>query len=205
MLSEVYGYVRVSSKDQNDTRQLIALEEYSVPRENVYIDTQSGKDFDRPAYQRLLRKLEQGDLLVIKSIDRLGRDYDELLYQWRIITKKIQADVFVLDMPLLDTRKQGDDLTGAFIADLVLQILSYVAQAEREAIKQRQKEGIAAAKANGIRFGRKPLPLPDNFEEVCEEYSAGQLTVRSAAKKLSMSASTFHRKYTEFKSKSKMV
>lgn len=200
-MSKVYGYVRVSSKDQNDARQVIALEAYSVPRENVYIDIQSGRDFNRPAYQKLLQKLEQGDLLVIKSIDRLGRDYDELLNQWRIITKKIQADVFVLDMPLLDTRKKGDDLTGAFIADLVLQILSYVAHAEREAIKQRQKEGIAAAKAKGIRFGRRPIALPDNFEEVCAEYAAGKLTVSSAAKELCMSASTFHRKYTKFKVK----
>lgn len=157
MTGKIFGYVRVSSRDQNETRQIIALESYGVPARNIFIDKQSGKDFERPKYKQVLKKLKPGDLLVIKSIDRLGRNYDEILEQWRIITKEIRADVVVLDMPLLDTRKQPSDLTGTFIADLVLQILSYVAQTEREAIRQRQAEGIAAAKARGVHFGRQPI------------------------------------------------
>jgi len=195
MTNKTYGYVRVSSKDQNEARQIIALESYGVPAKNIFIDKQSGKDFERPKYKRVLKKLKPGDLLVIKSIDRLGRNYDEILEQWRIITKEIRADIVVLDMPLLDTRKQPSDLTGTFIADLVLQILSYVAQTEREAIRQRQAEGIAAAKARGVRFGRRKTQLPENFEAVCREYAAGLLTVREAAQKLSMSTTTFYRYY----------
>lgn len=201
MNTKTYGYVRVSTKDQNEARQMIALEGYGVASDCIFVDKQSGKDFDRPAYMKLMKKLKCGDLLIIKSIDRLGRNYDEILEQWRIITKKICADIFVLDMPLLDTRTQNRDLTGTFIADLVLQILSYVAQTERESIKQRQAEGIAAAKARGIHFGRKPLELPENFEKICAEYKSGMLTVRAAAEILSMSTSSFYRKYKEIKGK----
>lgn len=196
MANRIYGYIRISSKDQNAARQMIALEGYGIPSSYIFIDKQSGKDFDRPAYQKLIKKLKSGDTLVVKSIDRLGRNYDEILKQWRIITKEISADIVVLDMPLLNTRKRERDLTGTFIADLVLQILSYVAQTEREAIKQRQAEGIAAAKANGVRFGRSPVKLPDCFESVCAEYSAGNLTMRAAAARLSISPSTFCRRYS---------
>ena len=195
MTGKIFGYVRVSSRDQNETRQIIALESYGVPARNIFIDKQSGKDFERPKYKQVLKKLKPGDLLVIKSIDRLGRNYDEILEQWRIITKEIRADVVVLDMPLLDTRKQPSDLTGTLIADLVLQILSYVAQTEREAIRQRQAEGIAAAKARGVHFGRQPIQLPDNFEAVCRERATGALTIRDAARKLSMSTTTFYKYY----------
>ena len=193
MSNKTYGYVRVSSKDQNEARQMIALEEFGVSPDCIFTDKQSGKDFERPAYKRLIKKLKPGDLLVIKSIDRLGRNYDEILEQWRVITKEIKADIVVLDMPLLDTRTQGRDLTGTFIADLVLQILSYVAQTERESIKQRQAEGIAAAKANGVRFGRKAVELPPEFDEVCSAYQSGRLPLRIAADALGMSKSTFHR------------
>lgn len=195
MTNNTYGYIRVSSKDQNEARQLIALKNNGVPEKNIFIDKQSGKDFERPNYKRMIKKLKPGDLLEIKSIDRLGRNYDEILEQWRIITKEIRADIVVLDMPLLDTRKHSSDLTGTFIADLVLQILSYVAQTEREAIRQRQAEGIAAAKARGVHFGRQPIQLPDSFEAVCREHAAGTLTVRAAAEKLSMSTTTFYKYY----------
>lgn len=195
MTNNTYGYIRVSSKDQNEARQLIALKNNGVPEKNIFIDKQSGKDFERPNYKRMIKKLKPGDLLEIKSIDRLGRNYDEILVQWRIITKEIRADIVVLDMPLLDTRKHPSDLTGTFIADLVLQILSYVAQTEREAIRQRQAEGIAAAKARGVRFGRQMIQLPDNFEAVCHEHAEGVLTIREAARKLSMAPTTFYKYY----------
>lgn len=200
-----YGYIRVSSKDQNEARQIIALKEYGAPPDNILIDKQSGKNFERPAYKQLIERLKTGDLLVVKSIDRLGRNYDEILEQWRIITKEIRADIVVLDMPLLDTRKQSSDLTGTFIADLVLQILSYVAQTEREFIKQRQAEGIAAAKAKGIHFGRTAKDLPERFADVCCEYTAGGLTIRAAANKLSMSTTTFYRKYKHFMNEKKII
>lgn len=195
--TKVYGYIRVSSRDQNEARQVVALKEFGIPDNQIYIDKQSGKDFERPKYKKMVRKLKVGDLLVVKSIDRLGRNYEEILTQWSLITKTIKADILVLDMPLLDTRKKNNDLTGTFIADLVLQILSYVAQTERDAIKIRQAEGIAVAKKNGIRFGRKPLELPKNFTEVCDEYKKGILTVRQAAQKLSMSTTSFYRKYAD--------
>lgn len=156
----VFGYVRVSARDQNEDRQLLALREIPVPEENIFLDKQSGKDFNRPGYLRLMKRLRPGDLLVVKSIDRLGRDYDEIMEQWRVITKEKGTDILVLDMPLLDTRKKGRDLTGTFIADMVLQILSYVAQTEREAIRKRQAEGIAAARVKGVRFGRPRKPVP---------------------------------------------
>ena len=165
IIAEIYGYVRVSTRDQNEERQLIALLELQVPKKNIFIDKQSGKDFERPQYKKLLRKMKKGDLLYIKSIDRLGRNYNEIQEQWRILTKDKGVDIVVLDMPLLDTRR-GKDLMGTFLSDIVLQVLSFVAENERMNIRQRQAEGIAAAKAKGVRFGRVPKPLPENFHAV---------------------------------------
>lgn len=192
MENKTYGYIRVSSRDQNEERQRIAMLEFGVPDENLYLDKQSGKDFDRPGYKHILKKLKPGDTLIIKSIDRLGRNYYEILEQWRIITKEKKAAIVVLDMPLLDTR-QGRDLTGTLIADIVLQLLSYVAQTEREFIRQRQSEGIAAAKANGVHFGRRPRERPAGFDEVCAEWQSGKLTARAAARSLCISHQTFLR------------
>ena len=183
MSSEIYGYIRVSSRDQNEDRQRVAMREAGVSEGSVFMDKQSGKDFDRPQYRKLVRKLKPDDTLVVKSIDRLGRNYEEILEQWRVITKEKRAAIVVLDMPLLDTR-QGRDLTGTLIADVVLQLLSYVAQTEREFIRQRQAEGIAAAKARGVRFGRRPLERPAEFERICAEWAAGGLSARAAAQKL---------------------
>ena len=190
MNEKTYGYVRVSSKEQNTDRQLIAMEDFGVPSASVIVDRRSGKDFDRPGYRRLLRKLKPGDTLVIKSIDRLGRNYDEILEQWRLLTKTKQVAIVVLDMPLLDTRR-GKDLTGTLIADIVLQLLSYVAQTEREFIRQRQAEGIAAAKARGVHFGRTAAPLPEGFTEICERWKDGGLSARKAGQLLGVSHSTF--------------
>ena len=187
-----YGYIRVSTKEQNGDRQVDALKAYEIPQKNVFMDKQSGKDFERPAYQQLIRKLKKGDVLIIKSIDRLGRNYDEIIEQWRVITKQVDADIVVIDMPLLDTRV-GKDLTGKFVADLVLQILSYVAQTEREAIRQRQAEGIAAAKARGVKFGRPRIPLPSDFHVVSELYRRQMITSRESARMLSVSQDTFLR------------
>ena len=192
MDSIYYGYIRVSTRDQNEDRQRVAMREAGVENCRIYKDHQSGKDFARPGYQRLLKKLKPGDTLIIKSIDRLGRNYDEILEQWRIITKEKRVAVVVLDIPLLDTR-QGKDLTGTLIADIVLQLLSYMAQLEREFILQRQAEGIAAAKDRGVRFGRRPLERPVNFESVVQEWKSGQLSSRSAALKLNISHTTFLR------------
>lgn len=188
-----YGYIRVSSKDQNEDRQLIALKEYDIPKRNLYMDKQSGKDFDRPAYKRMLRKLKEGDELYIKSIDRLGRNYNEIIEQWRIITKVKKTYIVVLDMPLLSTKREDADLTGMFIADLVLQILSYVAQTERENIRQRQQEGIAAAKLKGVRFGRPCLQIPESFPMINKMYKKGIMSSRLAAKQLNVSQNTFLR------------
>ena len=185
-----YWYVRVSTREQNEQRQMIAMKEYGVEEARIYTDKQSGKDFARKNYKRLLRRLKSGDTLVIKSIDRLGRNYEEILEQWRCITKEKQAAIVVLDMPLLDTR-QTRDLTGTLIADLVLQLLSYVAQTERESIRQRQAEGIAAAKARGVRFGRAPKPLPENFRTVCRRWESGEITGTTAARECGMPLSTF--------------
>ena len=185
-----YGYARVSTKEQNEQRQIIALEEFGLNLRQIFIDKQSGKDFERANYQRLTRRLKEGDTLVVKSIDRLGRNYNEILEQWRIITKEKRAAIVVLDMPLLDTRKNRD-LTGTLIADLVLQLLSYVAQTERESIRQRQAEGIAAAKARGVRFGRAPKPLPENFRTVCRRWESGEITGTTAARECGMPLSTF--------------
>lgn len=191
-----YGYIRVSAKDQNEARQLAALSGLDIPAGNIYLDKQSGKNFDRPAYQRLLRRLRSGDALYILSIDRLGRDYDEILEQWRIITKKKSTDIVVLDFPLLDTRArmEGQDLTGRFMADLVLQILAYVAQKERENIRQRQAEGIAAAKAKGKKFGRPARPMPENFHEIHQAWREGKLVLQDAADACGMPQSTFYDK-----------
>ena len=190
MSNVTYGYIRVSSKDQNEDRQRIAMHEAGIPDEHIFMDKQSGKDFERPGYKRVLRKLKPDDTLIIKSIDRLGRNYEEILEQWRVITKDKRAAIVVLDMPLLDTR-QGRDLTGTLIADIVLQLLSYVAQTEREFIRQRQAEGIAAARANGVRFGRRPLERPAEFEYLCAEWVDGHLSSREAAKRLNVSQQTF--------------
>ena len=187
-----YGYVRVSSRDQNEERQMIAMQDFGVEKKQIYLDKQSGKDFERPQYQKLLRKLKSGDTLVIKSIDRLGRNYDEILVQWRTITKQKKAAIVVLDMPLLDTR-QNRDLTGTLIADIVLQLLSYVAQTEREFIKQRQKEGIAAAKARGVKFGRSPLEKPAEFDQLQSLWLQGEVSAREAGRQLNVTHKTFLR------------
>ena len=188
-----YGYVRVSSKEQNIARQMEAMEALGIERKKIFVDMQSGKNFNRPAYKKLLRKVKPGDVIVIKSIDRLGRNYDEILEQWRVITKLKQVDIYVLDFPLLDTRKKDNDLTGTFIADLVLQILSYVAQTEREFIHQRQAEGIALAQKRGVKFGRKRLDLPESVYSAKAKYEAGLLPYRQAAELCGMTASSFYR------------
>lgn len=185
-----YGYVRVSSRDQNEDRQIIAMAEFGIVADHIILDKQSGKDFDRPGYQRLVRKLKAGDTIVIKSIDRLGRNYDEILEQWRYITRKRKAAIVVLDMPLLDTRK-GKDLTGNLIADIVLQLLSYVAQTEREFNHQRQAEGIAAAKAKGVRLGRPPKEKPEEYGKVKRAWQSHKISARQAAKQLGVAHKTF--------------
>ena len=185
-----YGYIRVSTREQNEDRQVIALREMAVPEGNIFMDKQSGKGFNRPQYKRLLRKLKKDDLLYIKSIDRLGRNYEEILEQWRILTKSKGVDIVVLDMPLLDTRR-GKDLMGTFLSDIVLQVLSFVAENERTNIRARQAEGIAAAKARGIRFGRPPRPLPENFHENYQRWKAGEMTGTAAAQACEMPLSTF--------------
>ena len=187
-----YGYVRVSTKEQNEDRQIIAMGEFGVKSECIVLDKQSGKDFDRPGYRRLVRKLKAGDTLVIKSIDRLGRNYDEILNQWRLLTKEKQVAIVVLDMPLLDTR-QGRDLTGVLIADIVLQLLSYVAQTEREFNRQRQAEGIAAAKARGVHFGRNFKDRGENYGSVMAAWKRGELSDRAAARELGVAHGTFQR------------
>lgn len=185
-----YGYARVSTKEQNEQRQIIALTQFGLSEKSIYVDKQSGKDFERTQYRRLVRKLKDGDTLVVKSIDRLGRNYEEILEQWRIITKEKRAAIVVLDMPLLDTR-QNRDLTGTLIADIVLQLLSYVAQTEREFIRQRQAEGIAAAKARGVRFGRQPMQRPENFPLVQQLWERGEISARQAAEQLKITHRTF--------------
>lgn len=182
--------MRVSTKDQNEDRQLIAMEGLSIPEKNIYIDKQSGKDFERPQYKKLVRRLKKDDLLYIKSIDRLGRNYEEIQNQWRILTKEKGVDIVVLDMPLLDTRR-GKDLVGTFLSDIVLQVLSFVAENERTNIRQRQAEGIAVAKAKGVRFGRPPAPLPPNFHEVYQRWRTGRITGTAAARECGMPLSTF--------------
>ncbi len=190
-MGNIYGYVRVSSHDQNEERQLIALDEMQVPRENIYIDKQSGKDFNRPQYKRMLKKIKPDDLVYVKSIDRLGRNYSDILEQWKVITKDKKVDLYVIDMPILDTRREKN-LLGTFISDLVLTLLSYVAENERVNIRQRQAEGIAAAKARGVHFGRTPNPLPDNFYEVCQRWKMKKVTIKQAAEECGMPVSTFY-------------
>ena len=194
---KVYGYVRVSSVDQNEERQMIALAEQNVPMENIFMDKQSGKDFNRPHYKELVERLETGDLLYIISIDRLGRNYEEIQRQWRILTKEMGVDICVLDMQLLDTRK-GKDLMGTFIADLVLQILSFVAQSERENIKKRQAQGIAAAKARGVNCGRPDIPVPNNFAEIVSLWDKKQISTKAVLKTCNISKSTFYRRRREY-------
>lgn len=189
-MSSIYGYVRVSTKDQNEGRQMIAMEEMGVPKENIYMDKLSGKDFNRPEYKKLIRRIKENDTIFIKSIDRLGRNYEEIIEQWRIITKEKRADIVVIDMPLLDTRR-GKDLMGTFLADIVLALLSYVAENERKNIKQRQREGIDAAKARGVKFGRPAEELPTNFREVYQRWATRDISLTTAAKLLNMPVSTF--------------
>ena len=192
-----YGYARVSTKEQNAERQLIALTAFGVAADAIFVDKQSGKDFERTQYRKLIRKLKDGDTLVVKSIDRLGRNYDEILEQWRYLIKERRIDIVVLDMPLLDTRR-GKDLMGTFLSDIVLQVLSFVAENERAAIHQRQAEGIAAAKARGVRFGRPPRPLPENFPAVHRAWRSKKLTLKQAATACEMPVGTFYSKAVQW-------
>ena len=188
-----YGYIRVSSKDQNEDRQLLVLRELDIPERNIFIEKQSGKDFERPQYRKMVRRFKRDDLLCVKSIDRLGRNYGEILEQWRFLTKEKGIDIMVLDMPLLDTRR-GKDLMGVFLSDVVLQILSFVAENERDNIRRRQAEGIAAARLRGVRFGRPPLPLPDNFHEMHRAWRGKKISRRQAAQACDMPQGTFSAK-----------
>lgn len=197
-MKRIYGYARVSSAEQNEDRQMLALREQAVPVGHIYLDRQSGKDFLRPSYQQLVRRLRAGDLLYVLSIDRLGRNYQEIQDQWRILTKEIGADIRVIDMPLLDTRN-GKDLMGTFIADLVLQILSFVAQNERESIRRRQEEGIAAAKVRGVRFGRPPLAAPEDFPDIVADWEAKRLSFPEALGRSGLTEATFYRRLREYR------
>ncbi|MDR2523543.1 MAG: recombinase family protein [Synergistaceae bacterium] len=193
MNNNVFGYIRVSTQEQNTERQLIALKPFAIPKSNLYIDTQSGKDFKRPAYRKLIQRLTPGDLLIVKSIDRLGRDYQEIIEQWRLITREKNTDIKVIDMPLLDTA-YCKDLLGTFISDLVLQILSFVAQMERDCLRQRQTEGIAAAKARGVAFGKSPLSLPENFPDLFLKWRKGELSAEETAALCGFSRRTLYNK-----------
>lgn len=192
-MGTMYGYARVSTKEQREDRQLRAFSGMKLQQENIYVDKQSGKDFERPMYKRMVRKMKDDDLLYIKSIDRLGRNYGEILEQWRYLTKDKKVDIVVLDMPLLDTRR-GRDLMGTFLSDIVLQVLSFVAENERKNIRERQKEGIEAARRRGVRFGRPAKPVPENFEQACGKWEAGEITGREAAMECNMPFSSFYRK-----------
>lgn len=200
-----YAYLRVSSKDQNEARQIDAVKEFGIKDENIYLDKISGKDFNRPAYKKLIHRLKEGDAIIIKSIDRLGRNYAEIIEQWNIITKKKKADIVVLDMPLLDTRAKQHDLTGILISDIVLQLLSYVAETERKAIRQRQAEGIAAAKARGVRLGHEPMKIPEEFEKYRKKYVNGEITLRKAGEILKVSHSTFYKWCREVETKTEIA
>ena len=196
-MANVYAYIRVSSREQNEDRQMIALKELVISEKNIFVDRQSGKDFERPSYKRMVRRMKRDDLLYIKSIDRLGRNYEEILEQWRILTKEKGIDIVVLDMPLLDTRR-GKDLMGTFLSDIVLQVLSFVAENERTNIRQRQAEGIAAAKAKGVKFGRPAFPYPDNFREIHRDWRKKKITLRQAAEACAMPVGTFYAKARKF-------
>lgn len=193
-----YGYVRVSSREQNEDRQLDALREMEIAKRNIFIDKQSGKDFERPQYKRLVRKVKREDLIYIKSIDRLGRNYSEIQEQWRFLTKEKGADIVVLDMPLLDTRR-GKDLMGTFLSDIVLQVLSFAAENERTNIRQRQAEGIAAAKARGVRFGRPQINMPEYFGKTVRSWERKEITVEEAVRRCGVSESTFYRRLREYR------
>ncbi|MBD5169559.1 MAG: recombinase family protein [Oscillibacter sp.] len=203
MPANIYGYVRVSTREQNEDRQLIAMNELAIPEKNIFMDKQSGKNFDRPKYKKMVKNFKPDDLLYIKSIDRLGRNYEEILEQWRFLTKEKRIDIVVLDMPLLDTRR-GKDLMGTFLSDIVLQVLSFVAENERANIRQRQTEGIAAAKARGVKFGRPPVPLPDNFYHVHRDWRDKKLTLNQAADACAMPVSTFYYKAIRFENAGKI-
>ncbi len=192
-MGTMYGYARVSTREQKEDRQMLALKSQRVPRKNIYMDKQSGKDFERPMYKRMLKRMKEDDLLYIKSIDRLGRNYEEILEQWRVLTREKKVDIVVLDMPLLDTRR-GKDLMGTFLSDIVLQVLSFVAENERKNIRQRQQEGIEAARLRGVQFGRPQKPLPDNFGKICDMWMSGELSQRQAAKLCEMPLSSFNRR-----------
>ena len=197
-MGNIYGYVRVSTKEQNEDRQMIAMREMGVPEKNIYMDKQSGKDFERPQYRRLVRRMKKDDLLYIKSIDRLGRNYEEIQNQWRVLTKEKRADICVIDMPLLDTRR-GKDLVGTFLSDIVLQVLSFVAENERTNIRQRQAEGIAAAKARGVRFGRPEKPMPADFPQIIKSWERRQIAFPEVLKRCDMSKATFYRRLREYR------
>ena len=197
-MGNIYGYVRVSTKEQNEERQIIALNEIEVPKKNIFIDKQSGENFNRPMYKRLIKKLKSDDVLYIKSIDRLGRNYEEIIEQWRILTKEKRVDIVVLDMPLLDTRK-GKDLMGTFLSDIVLQLLSFVAEHERKYIKERQREGIEAAKMRGVQFGRPPKDLPENFDQIYKKWVSKEISGNKAAEQCNMSTTSFYRKAKKLK------
>ena len=194
---EIYGYIRVSTKEQNEDRQLTAMQGLDIPEQNIFMDKHSGKDFERPQYKRLVKRLKPDDLLYIKSIDRLGRDYEEIQNQWRILTKEKRIDIVVLDMPLLDTRR-GKDLVGTFLSDVVLQVLSFVAENEHTNIRQRQAEGIAAAKARGVKFGRPSIPLPENFYQIHQNWREKKMTLQQAASACAMPVGTFYAKAVKF-------
>ncbi len=198
MKSKVYGYIRVSTREQNIERQVISLLEAGVSEKNIYIDKQSGKNFQRPAYKKMMSRVREGDLIIIKSIDRLGRNYQEIMEQWRIITKEKKADIRILDMPLLDTT-QTKDLLGTFISDVVLQLLSFVAENERDNIRQRQAEGIAAAKARGVRFGKPVIPMPENFPELYGQWETGSITINELAGLCNMGRSTMYKRIGEYR------
>ena len=197
MQNEIYGYIRVSAKDQNEDRQLLAMRELSIPEKNLFVDKQSGKDFERPRYKKMVRRFKPDDLLYIKSIDRQGRNYEEILEQWRVLTKEKRIDIVVLDMPLLDTRR-GKDLMGTFLSDIVLQVLSFVAENERTNIRQRQSEGIIAAKARGVKFGRPPRPVPDNCYQLHQGWRSKKITLQQAADACGMPVTTFYGKAVRF-------
>ena len=197
-MGNIYGYVRVSSKDQNEGRQIIAMEEVNVPEENIYVDKQSGKDFNRPKYKALVRKLREDDLFYIKTIDRLGRKYHEILDHWRVLTKVKKVDIAVIDMPLLDTRK-GKDLMGTFIADLVLQLLSFISESERKNIKERQREGIEAAKIRGVKFGRPRKPLPENFDQLYNLWKTKEISAAEIARQCDITPATFYNRAKKMK------